>query len=234
MTNEEFKNELEKLGIKLTSDQQTKLENYYQLLIKENENINLTRITDKQEVYLKHFYDSLTIAKIINLNDFHSLCDVGTGAGFPGIVLRIIYPNIHITLVDSLKKRISFLNNVIKALKLSNIEAIPARIEEYSKENEEKFDIVTSRAVAKTNILLELTARLIKKQGYLILLKSEVQEELANSQNAQQKLQIKLKQQETFYLPKENSLRTILKFQKLAKTDLKYPREFSKIKKSPL
>jgi len=120
MTREEFINELEKLGIKLTSEQENKLEHFYNLLIEWNAKINLTRITAKEEVYLKHFYDSLTLSKAINLNNINTLCDVGTGAGFPGIVLKIVYPNLNITLIDSLRKRVNYLNEIIQILELEN------------------------------------------------------------------------------------------------------------------
>ena len=146
---------LEKLGIKYTNCQLNQLEMYYEILIEYNKVMNLTGITNKEDVYLKHFYDSLTISKIIDLNNYNSLCDIGTGAGFPGIVLKIFYPNLKVTLIDSLNKRINFLNDVIQKLKLTNIEAIHCRIEEYAKINREKYDIVTARAVAPLNILLK-------------------------------------------------------------------------------
>ena len=157
----EFINEVRKLQINIDDDILDKLEKYYNLLIKYNEVMNLTGITEKKQVYLKHFYDSLCISKVIDLNEEQSLCDVGSGAGFPGIVLKIFYPHLKITLLDSLNKRIEFLNIVIKELNLDNIEAIHVRAEEYAQQNREKFDIVTSRAVANLNTLLELSIPLV-------------------------------------------------------------------------
>lgn len=234
MNKEEFIKELQKINIKLNEEQLSKLSQYYQMLLEENEHTNLTRITNEEDVYLKHFYDSLTINKIIDLKKVKKLCDIGSGAGFPGIVLKIAFPNINITLVDSLDKRIKFLNKVIEKLNLTNIKAIHTRAEEYARLNEEGFDIITSRAVAKTNILLELSSKMLKKDGYLILLKSSVEEELQASANAFKILHMELTHKEEFYLPKEDSLRTILKIKKVGTTPKMYPRDFSQIKKRPL
>ena len=148
MNKDRFINEVKNLGIEITDKKMDQLEKYYELLIEYNKVMNLTGITEKEEVYLKHFYDSLTISKIIDLNNENSLCDLGSGAGFPGIVLKIFYPNLSIVLVDSLNKRINFLNKVIEELELKDIIAIHSRIEDYSKENKEQFDVVTARAVA--------------------------------------------------------------------------------------
>ena len=173
MTREEFLLELEKINIKLTNKQLNSLDKYYELLIEKNKKINLTTITQKEEVYLKHFYDSLTITKIINLNENISLADLGTGAGFPGIVLKIVFPNLNITLVDSLNKRINFLNEVIKELDLKNIKTVNSRIEEFSKSNIEKYDVLVSRAVSKTNIILELGTQALKINGYSTFITQE-------------------------------------------------------------
>lgn len=231
MNKEQFKEELKKLNIELTKRQEQQLEKYYELLIEENKKTNLTRITQKDEVYLKHFYDSLTITKVIDLNQNLSLIDIGTGAGFPGLVLKIVFPTLNITLLDSLNKRIEFLNKVIKELNLKNIKTVNSRIEDYQKET---FDIVTSRAVAKTNILLELSCKLPKINGYFIFLKANIEEELKESQNAIKELNLTIEKKETFNLPIENSQRTILKIKKNTPIPTKYPRNFAKIKKKPL
>lgn len=231
MNKEQFKEELKKLNITLTKNQENQLEEYYNLLIEENKKINLTTITKKEDVYLKHFYDSLTIIKVIDLTKKETLIDIGTGAGFPGLVLKIVFPNLKVTLLDSLNKRINFLNKVIEKLNLTNIKTVNSRIETYQKET---FDIVTSRAVSKINILLELSCQLVKKEGFLILLKANALEELKASKNSLDKLNFKLIKKEEFLLPIENSLRTILKFQKIKATPNKYPRNFAKIKKNPL
>ena len=230
MNIERFREELKKIGIELTKKQEQQLEKYYEMLIETNKVTNLTRITDKEDVYLKHFYDSLTIAKTVDLNQELTLIDIGTGAGFPGLVLKIVFPKLKITLLDSLNKRIDFLNKVIQELDLKEIKAVHSRIEEY----DEKFDIVTSRAVAKTNILLELSCNLAKINGYYIFLKSDIEQELTESENAIKELNVKLIQKEEFYLPIENSKRTIIKFIKEGKSNKKYPRNFTKIKKNPL
>lgn len=231
MNKEQFKEELKKLNIELTKRQEQQLEKYYELLIEENKKTNLTRITQKDEVYLKHFYDSLTITKVIDLNQNLSLIDIGTGAGFPGLVLKIVFPTLNITLLDSLNKRIDFLNKVIKELNLKNIKTVNSRIEDYQKET---FDIVTSRAVAKTNILLELSCKLPKINGYFIFLKANIEEELKESQNAIKELNLTIEKKEIFNLPIENSQRTILKIKKISPIPTKYPRNFAKIKKKPL
>ncbi len=234
MDKEQFIKELKTLQIELTTTQQEQLSTYYNLLITENQKINLTTITQEKDVYLKHFYDSLTITKIIDLKNINTLCDVGTGAGFPGLVLKIVFPNLKVTLIDSQTKRINFLNKVIEALSLKNIIAINSRIETYSKNNEETFDLIVSRAVSKTNILLEITSKMLKQNGFLILYKSEVEQELKDSINAQKILKMQLLEKQIFNLPIENSLRTLLKFQKIDKTPKKYPRQYNEILKNSL
>ena len=131
----EFIIELKKLGIEITEEKLQKLDDYYNLLVEWNKKTNLTRIINKEDVYLKHFYDSLTLSKALDLTKDINLCDVGTGAGFPGIVLKIIYPNLKVTLIDSLNKRITFLNEIIKELNLEKIEALHIRMEDYSRKN---------------------------------------------------------------------------------------------------
>ena len=234
MTISEFIEELKKINIEPTQKQLEQLNRYYELIVEYNKVMNLTGITEKDQVYLKHFYDSLTIAKVIDLNKEETLCDIGTGAGFPGIVLKILFPNLKITLIDSLNKRIEFLKIVIKELNLNNIEAIHTRAEEYAIKNIEKFDVVTSRAVAPLNILLELSIPLLKTNKYFISYKGNISREIIESENALKQLDSKIDKIEEFELPKENSNRTIIKIKKLNKTNKKYPRKFSEIKKKPL
>ena len=201
-----FLEEAKKLGILLTEDQLSKLEKFYRLLISWNEKMNLTRIIEKEEVYLKHFYDSLTIVKVIDLNKKMTLCDVGSGAGFPGIVLKIAFPNLKITLIDSLQKRVNYLNQIIKDLELTDIEAIHTRAEDYAKDNREIFDIVTARAVTNLRILAELCIPMVAVDGYFIPMKANIDEEIIDSQEILMKLNGKIKRRETFYLPIENSI----------------------------
>ncbi len=230
MTEEIFVNYLKELNIEITPEKLEQLNKYYNLLIEWNEKINLTSITKKEDVYLKHFYDSLTLNKSIDLNSVSTLCDIGTGAGFPGLVLKIIFPHLKITLLDSLNKRTEFLKLVITELNLTDIEVINSRAEEYK--NREFFDIVTARAVAPLNILLELATPISKK--YVILMKANCEEELKNTKNLYKELSLELESKEEFLLPFENSKRTIIRYLKTSKTNSKYPRRYDQIKKRPL
>ena len=207
MTDKEFVEELLKLGIKIEKEQLNNLEKYYNLLIEWNKKINLTRITNREEAYLKHFYDSLTIAKVIDLSNEKSLLDFGTGAGFPGLVLKIMYPNLKVTLVDSLQKRVNFLNEVINELDLKNIEAIHSRVEDLEKKH---YDVITTRAVANLSKLIDYTNKLIDNDTKFIPLKSHVDDEINDALNKLKKYKLKIVKKEEFNLPKENSLRNIL------------------------
>ena len=225
-----FIEETKKLGIELTSQQLEKLNQFYELLISWNQKMNLTRIIEKEDVYLKHFYDSLTLSKVIDLKQDLTLCDVGSGAGFPGIVLKICFPNLKITLLDSLQKRVNYLNEIIKELDLKNIEAIHTRAEDYAKQNREKFDIVTARAVANLKILSELCIPMVKVNGLFIAMKANIEEEIENSTEILKKLDSKIEKIETFYLPIEQSIRNIILIKKINKTNNIYPRRIEKIK----
>ena len=232
MDKETFIKELEKMNINLNDTQLNQLDRYYKLLIEWNKKINLTRIIDEKDVYLKHFYDSITLCKAINLCQNLSLCDIGTGAGFPGIVLKIVFPTLSVTLIDSLLKRVNFLNIVIKDLELTNIVAIHARGEDYARENREKFDIVTSRAVANLSTLSELSLPMCKVNGYFIPMKANASEEISEAKDILLKLNSEIEEVIEFDLPIENSHRTLIKISKKNKTNTKYPRSFDKIKKN--
>jgi 16S rRNA (guanine527-N7)-methyltransferase len=234
MNEKKFINELNKLGIKIDNNQLKQLNRYYELLIEKNKVMNLTNIIEKDSVYLKHFYDSLTLATICDLNSITNLCDIGTGAGFPGLIIKILYPQIKIVLIDSLDKRIKFLNEVIEDLGLKNIIALHMRAEEYAKNNREKFDIVTSRAVARLSILTELCLPLVKVGGYFIPMKAKAEEEIKEIDNNLSTLNSKIEGIKTFILPIEESNRTLIKIKKMKINDKKYPREFKEIKKKPL
>ena len=211
MNKEEFIIELNKIGINPTDEQLSQLEKYYNLLINWNEKINLTRITLKEDVYLKHFYDSLTIAKVVDLNTKNSLLDFGTGAGFPGLVLKIFYKDLKVTLVDSLNKRIFFLNEVIKELNLKDIEAIHERVENI---NNNHYDVITTRAVANLKQLVIWTNKLIDKNTLFIPLKSHVDNEINDAKQILKKYKLSIIKKEEFNLPKEDSLRNILVIKK--------------------
>ena len=229
MNKETFIKELEKIGISITKEQLNNLEIYYNLLVEENKKYNLTSITNKEEVYLKHFYDSLTTIRSIKLDDQY-VCDVGTGAGFPGIVLKVVFPNIKLDLIDATLKKCNFLKLVIQKLNLKNVTVINARIEDYSKINREKYDIVTSRAVAPLKHLLEYSIPLLKVNGTFVALKSNLTEELKNIDNYYKKLYLENENIITFKLPIEKSNRTIYKIEKYKETKDIYPRKYNQIK----
>ena len=211
MSKEKFLEELKKINIIPTEKQLEYLERYYELLLEWNEKINLTRIVEKEDVYLKHFYDSLTIVKVVNLNEVDSLLDFGTGAGFPGMVLKIMFPNLKVTLVDSLQKRINFLDLVIKELNLEGITTIHTRVEDIKDMN---FDVITTRAVANLEKLIVYSHNLINNKTKFIPLKANVEEEIINADRILKKYNLEIKRKETFYLPKENSIRNILVIEK--------------------
>ena len=228
MFKEEFLNKTKELGTTITEEMLNKLDTYYHILKEENNKYNLTRIIEEDAVYLKHFYDSLTITKVIDINN-QSICDIGSGAGFPGLVLAICFPNTKLTLIESNGKKCNFLNIVKDKLNLTNVTILNTRAEEFSKNNREVFDIVTARAVAPLKHLLEYSVPLLKIGGYFITMKANVENEEVNITNYYNKLNIKEVTREVFNLPKEDSIRTIIKYQKLKETDSKYPRRYSEI-----
>ena len=233
MTINEFIIYLNKLNIFPSTYQLQQLERFYELLVEYNKVMNLTGIIEHDAVYLKHFYDSLTISKVVNLDLDIKLCDIGTGAGFPGIVLKIIYPKLEVVLVDCLNKRIKFLNKVIEELNLDRIKTIHSRIEDYGKDNREVFDIVTARAVAPLNILLEYSIPVLKVGGYFIPMKGNLDNE-KSFDNALTVLNCEMIKSEKFLLPIENSHREILLIKKNSKTKKIFPRINSKIINKPL
>lgn len=228
----EFKVEVDKLGIKVTEEGISKLEKYALLLKEWNEKINLTAITEKEQVFLKHFYDSLTLVKIIDLSKVDSICDLGTGAGFPGVVLKIFFPNLKLTLVDALNKRINFLDVVVKELNLKNVTLVHARAEEYGKNHRECFDVVTARALSSFPILLEYGIPLLKTCGHLIAMRGL--NDSVDGVNALKVLNSKINNIIEFKLPFEESNRTLVDIVKISQTSLKYPRRYAEIKKKPI
>lgn len=234
MNKELFISEVEKLGIEVNSNKLEMLDLFYKLLLDWNEKINLTTIIEEESVYLKHFYDSLTLFRDVNLNKNIKICDVGSGAGFPGIVLKIFFPNIDITLIDSLNKRIMYLNDVIDKLGLTGIKAIHFRMEDFSKIHEEEFDFITARAVSQLPILCEISVRALKISGSLVFMKANCEDELVGIDKKLDKLGLKLDLVDKFILPIENSNRSIIKIDKYSKTSKLYPRTIDKIKKNPL
>lgn len=229
----EFISEVKKLGIDVTDDILKKLDIYKDFLIEYNTHTNLTAIKNELDIYLKHFYDSLTITKVIDLNSIDNLLDIGTGAGFPGMVLKIFYPNIKITLLDSNNKKTKFLNELKEKLNV-NVEIINDRVENYAKDNLNKFDVVTSRAVANLRVLSELSLPLVKKGGLFIPLKGNIEEELIDARDTIDLMNSKVIDKKTFELYKDSGIRNILVIKKYENTNLQNLRTYDKIVKKPL
>ena len=233
MNQEQFIQALKEKGIELSEKQIIQFRKYFELLVEWNEKMNLTAITDEEGVYLKHFYDSLTISFDYKL-DSQSLCDIGAGAGFPSIPLKIVYPNLKITIVDSLTKRITFLKQLTTKLGLDNVTLVHGRAEEFAKDHRESFDVVTARAVARANILNELCIPLVKVGGHFISMKGKNAEEEILEGKSLEILKCKIIKQNEYYLPKEDSKRVLILIKHIEKCPLKYPRAFASIKKNPL
>ena len=229
-----FIEEVNKLNIHLSENQLNQLEEYYNLLIDYNEKVNLTRITEKEDVYLKHFYDSLTLIKAIDLTKGLTICDVGTGAGFPGIVLKICFPQLKVTLVETLQKRVRFLYLVKEKLNLKDLFICKERAEIFATNNRSKYDLVTSRAMARLNILNEMCIPLLKVNGYFIPMKGSIEGELEEAENSIKELNAELENVISFTLPIENSIRNLVIIKKVGDNKTKYPRSFTEIKKNPL
>lgn len=230
MTKQTFKEALNKLGIEITEKQLAQFEQYMELLIEWNEKMNLTAITKEEEVWEKHFYDS--IAPFGKLEDI-SLCDVGSGAGFPGIPLKIVFPSMSLTIVEPLQKRCRFLETVKEELGLEKVEIHAARAEDFVKDNREKFDIVSARAVARLAILLELCAPLVCVDGSFIALKGKQgHEELLEAKQAIEVLGMSLEKEDETSV--DDATRINLYFKKKKHTPQKYPRAYGQIKKKPL
>lgn len=223
--------------IDLSDKQLEQFQIFYDYMIEMNQVMNLTSITEEDEVILKHFYDSMSVVKHYDFNQGENVIDVGTGAGFPGIPLAILLPGIQFTLMDSLNKRITFLKDVVEKCGLKNVECIHSRAEELAKDEKyrEKYDICVSRAVANLSILLEYCIPFIKKGGKFISYKSiSSEEELSASKNAQNKLCCKLKNNISFELPDTDNKRNFLIFEKFDLTASKYPRNNGIPRKKPL
>lgn len=223
------------MGVRFSVEQMDKFYKYMNLLIEWNEKINLTAIVEPRDVILKHFVDSLTICKELQKNK--TLADIGTGAGFPGIPVKILRPDLDITLIDSLNKRVNFLTMVIEALKLEKIIALHGRIEDFGKNKKyrEKFDYVTSRAVANLSTLSEYMIPLVKIGGKCICMKgSNIDEELKNAEKAIKTLGGKIEKVDTFLLPDTDMGRNIILIKKEKATPNKYPRKAGTPAKEPI
>lgn len=232
-----FENGLKELNISLNDNQIEQFMRYYELLVEWNGFMNLTAITEFDEVCIKHFIDSLSLCKAIDCTEQYSVIDVGTGAGFPGIPLKIAFPNLKITLLDSLGKRVKFLNEVIAQLNLKDIEAIHGRAEDFAKPDllREKFDICVSRAVANLSTLSEYCLPYVKVDGYFISYKSEkISEEMQSAQKAITILGGEVYEQKEFMLPDSEIYRNLFMIKKTQATPKKYPRKAGLPSKEPL
>ena len=228
---------VKELSIVLNDKQIQQFEQYYNILVEWNKVMNLTAITEYEEVVEKHFLDSLTIVNAINMEKIETLIDVGTGAGFPGIPLKIAFPHLKVTLLDSLNKRIKFLNEVIDLLELNDIKAIHGRAEDYAKQAEyrEQYDICVSRAVANLATLSEYCLPYVKVDGLFVPYKSgEIDEELKSSEKAVSILGGKVEEVVKFQLPGTDIGRSFVKIHKIKETKKKYPRKAGMPTKEPL
>lgn len=231
MNKNEFQVYIKKLNIDLDNNIILKLNEYYKLLIEWNEKFNLTSITKEEDVLLNHFYDSICLIRGFDYKSNIKLCDFGTGAGFPGMIIAIFCENISVTLVESNAKKCLFLNEVKEKLNIKNVIIINNRIEDYSKNNREIFDIVTCRAVTSLPIIIEISGVLVKENGFLLPLKSNVDDELNLSIKVSEKLGLKYIESISYSLPISNAFRTIIKYKKIHKSDIKYPENYNTILK---
>ena len=223
------------LGVELTQKQKEQFNAYFNLLVDYNNKVNLTAITEKNEVYIKHFLDSVVAHKEIEQNAM--ICDIGTGAGFPAIPLKIVRPDIKLLLVDSLEKRTKFLELLISELQLENVEIVHCRAEDIgrSEKYREKYDVCVSRGVAKLNTLSEYCVPLIKVGGKMIAYKSyNIDEELAESEKAIKEFGGKIEKISEILLPNTDILRKLVIIEKISQTPLKYPRGLNKPKLQPI
>ena len=239
MNPEIFAEELANYGFKLSSKQKEQFATYYNKLIEFNKKVNLTRITDKNEVYLKHFFDSIT--PLLEFSDLFkgekSLCDVGAGAGFPSLPIKILCPDLSITIVDSLGKRLKFLDELVSDLSLDKVTLVHSRAEDagQNKNLREKFDLVTGRAVERMSVLSEYCLPLAKVDGYLVALKGpKAQDELAEAKNAIEVLGGSVKEVKELTLPDTDDERTLIVVKKVKATPKKYPRQAGTPNRKPL
>lgn len=221
MDEKKFIEEITKLKISITPQILKDLFIYYQMLVKWNKKMNLTTIIFKKDVYLKHFYDSLTLVKIQDFNLPLSVCDIGSGAGFPGLVLKIVFPHLKVTLIESKTKKTLFLNSVINHLKLKKIKVVNSRVEEYVKTNLNVFDIVTMRAVGSIKSMLKYALLIIKNNGCFLVMKGKKEDEMEDIASLLSILNSKIDKVKRFNLPIENSRRHLIKIKKTSKFNQK-------------
>lgn len=233
MKNNEFIEKVKELGLEVTNEKLEKLEIYANFLREYNEHTNLTAITNIEDIYLKHFYDSLTLTKVIDLNLCENLLDFGTGAGFPGMVIKIFFPSLKVTLLDSNNKKIKFLTELKDKIHVDKIELINTRVEFLRKERLNYYDVVTARAVTNMPVLTELAMPLVKENKYFIAMKGSNTEEIKTSKNAISKMHGEIEETNTFLLSRETGMRNIIKVKKLKETTINELRPYEKIIKKP-
>lgn len=234
MNREEFITFLAEKNIILSPKQIDQFDKYYHMLVEWNDKMNLTTILDEKEVYEKHFYDSLTVAFAFKFSN-QSILDIGTGAGFPAIPLKIVYPELKLTVMDSVAKKLTFIKAVVDELDLKDVTIIADRAENYISKKREQFDIVTARAVAQLNILMELAVPYVKNDGFFIALKgAKGMEEYHQARKASEILGVQLFDHQEIELPGEIGTRHNLFYKKEKSTPSKYPRNYSQIKNRPL
>lgn len=237
MNNLEFASRLKEQGISLSSKQLEQFEIYFKLLIEWNEKMNLTAITDREEVYLKHFYDSISAAFYFDFTKHLSIVDVGAGAGFPSIPLKICYPHLKITIVDSLNKRITFLQQLVDSLGFKDISLHHDRAETFAhkREHREVYDLATARAVARLNVLTELCLPLVKIEGTFLAMKgSKGEEETKEANKSIHLLGGELEEHASFYLPEYEAERHIIRIIKKKNSPKQYPRKPGLPNKQPI
>ncbi|EUJ47461.1 16S rRNA (guanine(527)-N(7))-methyltransferase RsmG [Paenilisteria rocourtiae] len=237
MNPEQFREQLLQQGIELSDAQMEQFNQYFTMLVEWNEKMNLTAITERDEVYLKHFYDSISAAFYVDFKDVGMICDVGAGAGFPSIPIKICFPDLDVTIVDSLQKRMTFLDALASELKLENIHFHHARAEEFgqNKAFRGSFDLVTARAVARMSVLTELCLPLVKKGGFFLAMKGmQAEQELKIGAKAIATLGGKVKNHYAFSLPIEESERNLYLIEKVKETPNKYPRKSGTPNKQPI
>ncbi|MBR1413682.1 MAG: 16S rRNA (guanine(527)-N(7))-methyltransferase RsmG [Bacilli bacterium] len=229
-----FLEEINKLSITLNEEQQIQIKEYIDELIEYNSHTNLTAIRNYEDILLKHFYDSITLVKAYDFTKEVNVLDIGSGAGFPGLVLKIVFPNIKLTLLDSNNKKTKFLNQIVNNLKLTNIEIINDRAENFIKDNREKFDVVTSRAVAHLRIISELSIPYLKIGGKFLVMKTNSDEELQESISTINYLNSEIEKILEIELPIEHSKRNIIIIKKNKSNGNNVPRNYSQIVKKSI
>jgi 16S rRNA (guanine527-N7)-methyltransferase len=224
-------------GITLSSYQLKQFSDYYQQLIIWNEKMNLTGITEREQVYIKHFYDSVSLSFYVSLKSVQTLADIGSGAGFPSIPLKIVFPHLKITIIDSLNKRIQFLDHIVNFLHLDNVLSVHGRAEDLARNDKyrDQFDLVTARAVAKLNVLNELCLPFVNKSGFFVAMKgSDPSEELNEAKYSLKQLKANFLKSFSFELPIEFAKRHLILIQKNDVTPKLYPRKAGIPSKEPL